>query len=605
MTGGPAARHVSLAAVTLMLVAAALMTVLAGAPPYTEDLWWHLAAGEHYLREGLWPATDPLLHTGRDGGPVQHEWLFGVAVALWEHALGFHGLRLLHAGLGVAVLWALWALLRRRGLTAAAAALTVSVFILLAWPRLLQLRPDLASMLGVLAVGGLLLAPAGETPSWRRVLVATTLFAVWANVHSLFLVGVNLVVAALLGVVLAMLLARGLAVPADPRLPGHGVRLAVAIAAALVAALANPRGIHQHLTFFTSSAETAVWYITDEWSHFNPLDWTANHESVSLPRWLAMNVVMLAFLMVAVWRGLRLARAPSASALREFDCVGFGLGLAALVAILVSIRFLWMAFLPLAWLLARRDAGQAQRPLPAVAAGAGTLLVLVLFARGSGVLNFAARYGPAPGDYLALGYASHKFHAEGADFLGRSGVTGRLFNGYAMGGFLGYWLAPGLRTFIDSRTEHYDYDVYLDYSAVLELRGARKGETVLDVLDRRRVDVYLGMGFPGWWRGIRTVSHLHGVEGWRLVARSYRHSVYLRTGAAGAANLERVAAFYDREGVPFDPDTGFDPGRVIAERPDWAEAHALIPRGFARLDDDTRALALALAGAWPRSVGQV
>ena len=63
--------------------------------------------------------------------------------------------------------------------------------------------------------------------------------------------------------------------------------------------LLNPRGIHQHLTFFTSSRETAIWAITDEWTHFNPFVWEGYGDAVSLPAWCAANAVGACFLLAA------------------------------------------------------------------------------------------------------------------------------------------------------------------------------------------------------------------------------------------------------------------------------------------------------------------
>ena len=47
--------------------------LLAAAPIYTEDLWWHLKAGEMYATEGPWPEADWMLHTASDGAPIQYE----------------------------------------------------------------------------------------------------------------------------------------------------------------------------------------------------------------------------------------------------------------------------------------------------------------------------------------------------------------------------------------------------------------------------------------------------------------------------------------------------------------------------------------------------
>ena len=61
--------------------------VLAGRPLATADLWFHLEMGEWYLTQGLWPSSDPMLHTNGDITPVQHEWLFGALVYGIEQAL--------------------------------------------------------------------------------------------------------------------------------------------------------------------------------------------------------------------------------------------------------------------------------------------------------------------------------------------------------------------------------------------------------------------------------------------------------------------------------------------------------------------------------------
>ena len=73
-----------------------LLLLVVGRPVATDDLWFHLKMGEVYGTETLWPEADPMLHTAGDRRPVQHEWLFGVAVFALERAIGLQGLRLVH-----------------------------------------------------------------------------------------------------------------------------------------------------------------------------------------------------------------------------------------------------------------------------------------------------------------------------------------------------------------------------------------------------------------------------------------------------------------------------------------------------------------------------
>ena len=132
--------------------------------------------------------------------------------------------------------------------------------------------------------------------------------------------------------------------------------------------------------------------------------------------------------------------------------------------------------------------------------------------------NFRLRsLPPAPKLYLATALDTRKFHEEGVAFLAETGLQGNLYNSYLMGGFLAYRLAPRLRTFIDGRTEHYPVEVYRDHAMVEAMRATRAGESFVDVLERRRVDVFFGVGVPAGKR--YTSAHLERVPGWLLVWR--------------------------------------------------------------------------------------
>jgi tetratricopeptide (TPR) repeat protein len=80
-----------------------------------------------------------------------------------------------------------------------------------------------------------------------------------------------------------------------------------------------------------------------------------------------------------------------------------------------------------------------------------------------------------------------------------------------------------------------------------------------------------------------TTSHLERTPGWKMVFRNARSALYLRDHPRNAANLGRIAETYARGGVPFDPESGFDPDRVLRERPDWAIRHGLVAKSFERL----------------------
>jgi hypothetical protein len=578
---------------TIALLAFALLALLvlylAGRPLDTSDLWFHLKMGEVYASEGPWPASDPLLHTAHADAPVQHEWLFGVAVHGVETLVGHHGLRVLHVLALLGILGLVCSLARRESGSVGATCLAGSVFLVLAWWRLIQLRPDLASIPAAFLLYRLLLESEDPASGWR-ILGASVLLLVWANLHSLFAVGLLLLGAGTVGELVRVALARRLPGPTDAAEVGLGRarRLALALAAGLAASLLNPRGVQQHLTFITSSRETGIWAIEDEWSPFVP--WAFDHYGawVSPVAWLVTDLLLISFVAGAVLVSWRLLRSPSRAALRAADPVLLALAAASCVALLVSVRFLWMGVFPLLFLLRLgRSAVPAGRwTIRAAWALAAACVTLTVGYERAGGFRFIERSLPSQADaYLSSAYLASNVHETAARFLRDTGVEGNLFNAYTEGGFLGYWLAPKLRTFIDGRTEHYPPDVLRDYFAIVDRRGGRPGETLAGALDRREVDLFVGVGLPIVPRtgGTYTTTHLEGAAGWTLVFRAIDQAVYLRANERNRGNLDRVAAWYAREGVPFDRERGLDAAAVVRERPDWAIVHRMLPVDHAEL----------------------
>jgi hypothetical protein len=621
----PAARRwtalPTVVAVGCLAVLAALVLYLAGGPILADDFWFHLKMGEVYATLGPWLASDPLLYTTEGDPPAPHEWLFGVGLYGLERVVGLWGLRVVHALAVVGIVALVYSALRRQSRSVGDAAFATSVFLVLAWLRLVQLRPDLVSIAATIALYRLLLEP-DEPPSWIRVGSAVALLVVWVNFHSLFAVGLLLLVAALPALVVRALLARWAAGREAPQ--GDAAvwlrRLGAALALGLVATLLNPRGVQQHLSFVTSARAGVIWQVPDDWEHFNPFARGPFLGITDLLAWLVMDGVLVAFLLAGVVGLVRFLRRPSSAALRGVDPVFAALGVAGVSAALVSIRFLWLSVFPLLFILRALRAALADRPRTATAVAwvvaAGGVALAVAFPRAS-AFPLVAEFLPARvSAYVADPYVAHKYHVEGVRFLRETGVEGRLFNKYAVGGFLGYWLAPRLRTFVDGR---YPAGILKDYGAVSRQRGALPGESFLDVLERWRVDLFVGMGVPlgpGPDGILSTTAHLEGAPGWMLVSRSVHHAIYLRVNERNRENLDRVAAYYAREGVPFDPARGLDVAAVLRARPDWAVAHEMLPASYAslvaaRTDPDPAVrfraldylgLVCALLGLYPESV---
>jgi len=585
----------ALAAAALACLAA-LQLYLAARPLSTDDLWWHLAMGKVYSARGPWPGAEPLLHTGNEDAPLPHEWLFSVALHQLERAVGLHGLRVAHGLAVLGILALAGSLFRREARSAAAACLATAIFIVLAWWRLFQLRPDLVSIPATLLLYRLLLEGRGP-PSWARVAGSVALLVVWANLHSLFAIGPLLLMAALAGLALRWLLAKGaLAGPAsgDAAAPGQrdpGRRVALALGIGLPATLLNPRGARQHLMFLTSSRESAIWLIDDEWSHFDPFAWGGRGPELSPLAHATTDLLLGAFLVVALLGIARVAVRRSPAALRAFDPVLLALGFAGAAALLVSVRFLWMSVFPLLFLL--RAGRMLEAAQPGVArrvewglAGACVALVAAYPVLG-GFERALDSFPSGARDYGRSAYAGEKYHVAGVRFLEETGVEGNLFNSYPMGGFLAYRLSPRLRTFIDGRTADYALDVVRDYVRVSLQRPDEEGESFLDALDRRRVDLFFGVGLPAGPRDaagrLYTTANLERAPGWIPVFRSLRHAIYLRTNERNRENLERVSRFYAREKVAFDPERGLDVDELVRARSDWCMARGILPPHYAQL----------------------
>ncbi len=639
-----------LGAIALAIVVGAMLH-LAGRPLSTDDFWWHLKMGEIYATQGLDLTEDPISFNAQ-AAPEPNQWLFGVALHHARQIVGLQGLRAIHVLIVAAIIWLAFSSLRRVSASTPIACGATIAWLAMSWWRLFQFRPDLLSIAATLAIYRLLFegwyvddatrpgapnanpAALPDSPSWTKVGAAVALLVVWANSHALFAIGPALMVAALLGCALMELLRIRVVAPhrsdrsvqATPGTAAIAQRLAVALGLGLIATLLNPRGIDQHLTFFQSAGSSALWRVRDEWSHFSPIEPDGYGPAMSPVSFLTTDGVMVGFAIAAGFAFWRFWQRRDHCAIDLFCPVAFGLGLAGIVAMGVAVRFLWMGVFPLLYLLrfirAREPSrtavsgpsGQSRR---AWACAVLSALIAVGLFRASNYQAALASVPAGPSQYITNAFDRDKYYQIGVDFLRETGLEGRLFNSYAMGGFVAYWLSPALLTFVDGRM-NFPAEVLHDYKTVT-LQRASPSETFLDVLDRRGVDVFFGVGVPTGPRNtettLYTTASLERSSNWRLVSRSMRHAIYLRdvpNHSRYQQNLDRVDAYYRAEGVPFDRRLGLDISEVIAQRPDWAVRHNLLPNQYEALLTATRSaepavrvaaleglgLSFALAGAY-------
>ena len=579
-TGAPA-----LVSLACLAVAWLAMLWLTGRPIATDDLWWHLALGEAYTEGGLALAEDPLFHTTPGQPTVPHEWLFQVGVHAAQRTLGFHGLRAVHVLLVTAILAWSFAIFRRAAGSIAPAALASAVLVALSWYRLFQFRPELISLLAILGLYQWVLTRR-EAPGWRSSAAALLLLVVWANAHSIFAVGLALLLAALAGAGLETALTRATPGANSETAAARTRRLALLLLLGVLVTALNPRGFAQHLTFFTESASGDIWLLRDDFLPWNPFQSVRGNAALRFYSWLVADALLLAFLATAGSAAVRWVRERSPAALRALDVPHLALASAGLVAMLVAARFHWLAFFPLLYLLRalRLRAGEASRESWAwICAGACTGVALA-FPRGVDLDAFRRELLAEPAGYWRSPWLDARYCGSAMRFLRDQELEGRMFHPFNLGGFLGYWLAPELRTFIDGRLDHVPSGVLKDY---LELRrAARLGypRRIHELLEEWQVDVFVGTTFPssryseGSW-----VDHVRRLGNWVPVYTTQTCAVLLRRHEGNRENLERVAAWWEEQGIPFSERDGPDVGRAIREQPDWAIRQGLVPPNFAML----------------------
>jgi hypothetical protein len=555
------------------------VVVAAAQPLQTDDAWWHLALGRAYASAGLWLEADPLLHTA-SAAPEPAAWLADLGLYAVVRGGGFQALRVAQA---LAVAWILafaWTLLRRASGSRSLASLGTACFTALAAYRLNQLRPELATIAATLLLYRCLLEDP-KPPGWRRIALGALLLALWVNLHSGFLLGPLLLGAALGGLVVAAALARG-----DERRPllERARRMAAALALGVAASLLNPTGVSPYLAYFRAGVDSPeLTHVVDEWASVDLLRFPVANLPPSPLAWALVWTLLLGSLAVVSFAAMRL-RMDASRSKPVPDPALAGAAVASLVAMLFAVRFLWLGILPLL-LLARCAPSvcseRLRRPMRIAAAGLSLALVPGFVRLG----DWSMLSGTLPKSWSEYRrpFLAAKYHSGAVWMLADAGLEGKLFNDYFMGGFLGYWLAPELRGFVNG-TLNFPTQALAAQAAIAKGRGLAPDESMLELLDRYDVDLFFGVRLPqAPWSNrpwIYSSGHLEGASGWLPVFRNLGSAVYLRSDPRNRANLDRVVAYYAREGVPFDPTLGFDPAAVIRADPAWAIDHGLVPRDF-------------------------
>jgi hypothetical protein len=514
-------------------VAVLALLLAAGAPVFTNDVFWHVATGRHLFEHGLARQPDPFSFTAAGQPWFLHEWLTQVLFAAVHGLGGLTALRLLTAAFAAALVVGVARIGRRELRGRLGAALAVLMFLATAHARI-QTRPTLLTMLALVLLLGRLMQTERE---WRKrdAAFAIGLFLVWVNAHSVALIAIPLFGTFAIGRALDHWLSNRGVTNLRTFGDGEGRRLIATLVGMTGASFVTPAG-PDLWGFAWQDKRDVMQYVSDEWEPFALLPSLA--DSLPIATWvgvmLTLATLLGAWLMTAVVLQAtsdrlrsKLIPAPSRALL----------GAALLVGALMAQRFHWLVLFPFVMLAAHfhdtatrlplRDTTRAALTRGLTAIGCGTLIVGAIGLTTVPRVERANVFGKAVhADYWRQELADF-LRLPALDFLCEAGIEGNVVCHYNSGGLISYRGYPALRVSIDSRIDLYRRDLYLDYVAVRDGRPDQQA-----ILDRLGADIYFrhfDLGPP-----VDTAA-------WLPVFASQSGEVWLRKGAPRtAANLERA-----------------------------------------------------------------
>jgi hypothetical protein len=216
-----------------------MIAVFANRPLWPTDLWDHVNYGSWMMSHGQVPTTEPLLPLAEGVPMVTSAWLSQLGLAALFSSQGFAGLQFIYGLLVVIPLSVVaWGGVRRSGSTTFG---FVALFVCMAlnWQQILIIRPQLVGVVFFSIVVTWLLA----ARTWHRAgwILLPAMFAVWANSHGSFALGLTAM--AIAGLAHAITIAARTKSLKEGLTNQRFVRLFLLTQLCTVAALINPNGI--------------------------------------------------------------------------------------------------------------------------------------------------------------------------------------------------------------------------------------------------------------------------------------------------------------------------------------------------------------------------
>jgi len=501
------------------------------------DTWWHLASGRWIVQHLSIPQTDVLSFTVPQNEWINLQWLYDVLLyAVWMVG-GPSGLVVASTICFVAT----FALLARH-LGRFVGTLTTTLLLLWVATTVNErflIRPEMASF-PLLAAVQLVLAEGRDHP--RRLRWLVPLMLVWANMHSLFIVGVAAIGCAIAGALVAELPILPANWRRDSAWPAAARRdLMKWGGAALAATLVNPyfvRALLFPLELMTridgsNSVYSSIGEFRPPFSGYFPTFAIGSYQAFVFA---FLGLAAAAALVRAFAR--RPARGPAADTAQGFD-----VGVLAFAAALA-----WLS------LMARRNIGIfAIGAVPFVAACAGILLARLprsvaqptgAIVRGASALVLAAslaicgtvvtnQWYAATGETheFGLGVFESNFQSRAVEFFREQKLPGPAFNDMTAGGYLTWDEPTGKGVYVDGRLEVYDTPFFSAYMASLSNIQAWKKDA-----DARGIQSVIV--FHRWGNRHGFIRALSQLPEWRLVYYDETAAIFVRV----TENPEAVTA---------------------------------------------------------------
>jgi tetratricopeptide (TPR) repeat protein len=549
----------------LSFLVLALTAAFCFTPLAEVDFFWHLLAGQRIVETGRAPLVDEFTYTSAGSPWIDTTWLFQVGAASAMSAGGWALLDLLKVAIITAAFaLALLAAARRRPTLAAPFLALPGV---VAAQERFTLRPEIVSFL-LLAVLLVLLGERRRRP--RLLLLLPPLFALWANVHSLYAAGLAAFLIVAAGDGLDGLLGRG-PVP-DVRAkrshlfaPGSAGWTAMLAGLSIPATLLTPYGfgawrLARTLLFERISGETMfASRIAEFQSPFSGFGGTTSVQALAL---------LLVLIGLALFLGRRALEGAEGLLLAAFIALALlarrNMPLLALVAIPCAAPAAAAAWDE----LGRRSRGTRGTLLTgkggrlalaaAGAVAAAGLLVDVVSNR------FYARDGTQRA--FGTGLAPGVFPETAAGRVAHLRPPGEAFHDLADGGYLAWRWWPERRTYIDGRLEVHSERLFATWLQALHDPGRFEEEA-----RARDIGVVL-WSHRSAIDAAPLLRHLAAASDWALVHVDLESCLFVKRGRDGKA-------------PPSDPDLADPSARLLTEAQaaeDRAAAQDPLPRWLRR-----------------------